>query len=287
MFQIIIMAVVLIIYGNIPSGTAIRCNYREDKPFYLRANCSKRNLTSIPVVYSNVVVLDLSDNCIKVIKNNSFLKLSVLQILNLECNKLEWLEQGAFLGLNKLTQLIIDANRLAYTDQHFSKYIFKPLKSLKHLDICDQDGNLENMDKMNLAWFSYNVISDLINLQSIIIDLFSSPNNSLFGEGFSSLTKLTNVKVGGICDIYGNKELFSNIPNLVSIDLSYCIIKSYAVGTLNGRNLKYLNLQWTMFTSAVWYNLQQDFVNNSIETLVLTYTFHYFEIGDFLGLLMK
>lgn len=206
MIRIIILTVVLTIhvYGNIPLRTAIRCNYQEDKSFYLRANCSKRNFTSIPVVSPNVVVLDLSTNHIEVVDSNSFLILCNLQVLNLYFNKIEWLNQKAFLGLQKLTRLILGQNRLAYTSQQFSKYVFRPLKSLTYLDISFQRGNSK---RMNFTWFSNNVISDLSNLQSIEIDLYSSPNNSVFREGFLSLTKLTNVKAG-VCSMNDNKEVF-------------------------------------------------------------------------------
>lgn len=241
MNTVIILTIFVNLYGCIPSGTTLRCNYFEDKTFNIHANCSNRNLTNIPTVASNVVALNLSCNRIKVVENKTFLYLKVLRELNLSYNELEWLDQGAFLGLKNVQSLILRKNQLAYNSEHFANSIFKPLKSLTYLDLT-----LQRLDstKMKTSWFSKYVISDLTNLHSIGIDIVASATDYIFREGFLSLTKLTAVK-SGFCCINGNAKAFGNISRVDTIDLTDCNIQAYAVGTLSGRKLKYLNLRST------------------------------------------
>ncbi|CAG2196159.1 TLR13 [Mytilus edulis] len=212
MNTVIILTIFVNLYGCIPSGTTLRCNYFEDKTFNLHANCSNRNLTNIPTVASNVVALDLSCNCIKVVENKTFLYLKVLRELNLSSNKLEWLDQGAFLGLKNLQSLILRKNQLAYNSEHFANSIFKPLKSLTYLDLT-----LQRLDftKMKTSWFSKYVISDLTNLHSIGIDIVASATDYIFREGFLSLTKLTAVKSDTLQDfqVFWDNSVFNSLKD--------------------------------------------------------------------------
>ncbi|CAC5374604.1 unnamed protein product [Mytilus coruscus] len=268
MLPVLIMTIVLTVYGNTSRRTEFQCSYWEDRHFNLHANCSKRNFTSIPVVLSGIVSLDLSGNRIKVVHNKTFLKLSHLWELNLSFNRIEWLEIGTFSGLESLQVLILRKNGLAYNSRHFSKSIFKPLKFLTYLDISLQRGWFE---ERNSTWFSQFVISDLTNLQSIEIDIFASTTDYVFREGFLSLSKLKKVKAG-YCVMNANEKAFVNIPHVDQIDITDCVINSYAVGTFSGRQVKYLNLSSTNPQLAVWSNILQDFKRYTINTLVLTDT---------------
>ncbi|XP_071121503.1 toll-like receptor 4 [Mytilus edulis] len=265
MLVLLIVTIVTTVYGIISQRTEYQCSYWEDRHLNLHANCSKRNFTSIPVVLSSIVSLDLSGNQIKVVHNKTFLNLSNLWELNLSFNRIEWLEIGAFLGLERLEILILRKNSLDYNSRHFSKSVFQPLKFLTNLDISLQRGRSE---ECNATWFSQYIISDLSNLQSIEIDI--SPDN-VFREGFLSLSKLKKVKAG-FCVMDANEKTFSNIPHVDQIDITDCVIKSYAVGTFSGRHIKYLNLSSTNPELTVWSNILQDFKHFAIDTLVLSDT---------------
>lgn len=214
MAPVIILTIFLLIYGYTPSIAAFSCHYWEDNHLNLHADCHRMSLTLVPVVLSNVSWFDLSENNITVLANKTFSNLIILQDLDLSWNWLEWLNQEAFNGLQNLKTLKLGHNHLLYSSQHFSKSVFKPLKSLTFLSIGNQlSASPEFELQTSTSWFSKYVISDLTSLESIVIDFVSNRTDYVFRKEFLLLTNLTNVKTGS-CSIEANDKAFLNVPNI-------------------------------------------------------------------------
>ena len=79
--------------------------YEHDRPV---ANCKGLSLTSVPQNLSvNIVGLDLSQNNITEIVNDSFAKYRNLITLNLSENKIKEIQENGFSGLGNLKELYI------------------------------------------------------------------------------------------------------------------------------------------------------------------------------------
>jgi Leucine-rich repeat (LRR) protein len=77
------------------------------------ANCNGLNLTSVPQNLSvNIVGLDLSQNNIHEIVNDSFAKYRNLVTLNLNKNKIKEIQENGFSGLGNLKELYISENNV-------------------------------------------------------------------------------------------------------------------------------------------------------------------------------
>lgn len=249
-----------------------QCSYWQDDQCLLHANCSNRGFGFIPALrLPNVVYLDLSTNRIEKIESKSFSSLTNLLELNLTANIISLLEVDAFLGLEHLRILNIRKNFLVYNSISFPNSVFKPLKSLFHLDITSS--GVYHSDQ-NFEEFSIDVISDLKTLESIVIDIISDRfGQSVFGIGFTSLTHLTKLTAGS-CNIKFDNATFLNVPYLDWISLKNCTMKSYHGGTLKHRNFTFLSFEGIMHHSiADWQNVVYDFDDNLINTLVLTSSF--------------
>ncbi|CAC5389443.1 unnamed protein product [Mytilus coruscus] len=156
------------------------------------------------------------------------------------------LENDAFFGLEHLRTLNIRTNFLVYSSKSFPNFVFKPLKSLVHLDIKSSGVYLSDM---NFEEFSIDVISDLKTLESIVIDIISDRfGQSVFGKGFMSLTHLKKLNAGA-CNVTFDNATFINVPYLDWISLQNCTMKSYHGGTFKHRNFTFLSFEGVMHHS--------------------------------------
>lgn len=79
---------------------------------YLSADCSDRGLEGIPTLRGGVEALDMSENKMKVVANNTFAALAKLRILYLNENRIKVVENGALAGLYYLEVIDLSGNRL-------------------------------------------------------------------------------------------------------------------------------------------------------------------------------
>jgi Leucine-rich repeat (LRR) protein len=185
--------------------------YEHDRPV---ANCKGLSLTSVPQNLSvNIVGLDLSQNNITEIVNDSFAKYRNLITLNLSENKIKEIQENGFSGLGNLKELYISENNVNISSEN-GVNILKDIKGIEILDISDNK-------HFNSAPYIYpdEEFQYLTQLRSLYIDLHSIP---VFGKGFKHL-KLAALYFTK-CRIHQLKNsTFENLPNtIIEIELSDC-----------------------------------------------------------------
>lgn len=236
---------------------------------FLHVDCSGKAMTTIPRFPSNVSFLNIQCNLIQNIKPGIFDNLKILQKLDLSYNNLTRLPQGAFIGLNNLHILILEYNNLNYSIQSFPRGVFKPLVSLKHL-------NIKFNYKLIMQNFPDDVISDLKELNTLEVDAFDAFPVKGFGKGFSQLVKLTQLITGACIMFTVNNKTFENLQYLEYIDVNGCVINTYEYCTLcNRKRLKYLDFSNILLERENIICLTDDLKSSTIDTLLLTNTSHY------------
>ncbi|VDI73365.1 Hypothetical predicted protein [Mytilus galloprovincialis] len=156
-----------------------RCVCMYTKQNLLRADCSRKNITTIPFVPGNVENITFTHNRIQSIGNGAFKSNSRLLYLDLSKNEINRIAPDSFVGLNKLETLIINSNNISSTVST-SNAIFEPLASLLCLVI-------KNNHK-----FAFN-ISTLSNLKTLKIDFYDG--KAYFGKEYTTLKNLTNIEI--------------------------------------------------------------------------------------------
>lgn len=79
---------------------------------YLSADCSDRKLTGIPRLRQGVEALDMSENKMLIVQNNTFSSIANLRYLYLNENRIKVVEAGALVILQYLEVLDLSGNRL-------------------------------------------------------------------------------------------------------------------------------------------------------------------------------
>ena len=189
----------------LPVALGYECKYKyeHDRPV---ANCKGLNLTSVPQNLSvNIVGLDLSQNNIHEIVNDSFAKYQNLVTLNLNENEIKEIQENGFSGLGNLKELYISENNVNISSENGVNI----LKDIKGIEIFDISYN--EIDKPVEYVYPEKEFQYLTQLRSLYIDLQPIP---VFGEGFSHL-KLAAVYFRR-CRIHQLKNsTFKNLPNTI------------------------------------------------------------------------
>ncbi|XP_060074330.1 toll-like receptor 4 [Ylistrum balloti] len=126
----------------------------------------------------STTALNLENNTIEILDNNSFKDLLNLQHLILARNGMHSITPGTFDILGNLTYLDLSYNDLEHSA--FDSSVFKRLHQLRFLYL---HGNRFHLKKI----YPENAISFLTSLQNLRIDIF---NGFQFGNGFLNLTEL-------------------------------------------------------------------------------------------------
>ena len=134
-----IVAVILLV--GMASSCPSVCNCTSNSNG-VDVDCSGRGLHSIPnKLHSNTYILELQNNAISVIKDNTFNNLSSLYELRLNNNNISVIENNAFNNLPSLQYIRMDNNSIAFV----SEYAFENLPNLTSLTFdmyCDSCGNI-------------------------------------------------------------------------------------------------------------------------------------------------
>ncbi|VDI59218.1 Hypothetical predicted protein [Mytilus galloprovincialis] len=227
----------------------------------VKADCSGKNKTTIPLIPGNVANLSLAKNRIQRVDNGAFKYNSQLLYLDLSENDINLLNSKSFQGVSKLETLIMNKNNFSSTVSQ-SKVVFEPLVSLRYLDMKNNSNNC----------FAFN-ISFLTNLHTLKMDFVDG--ETYFGKEFEALRNLTNLDFSGYSGRCLIKVLtpgtFENFPYVQFLDLSKCRINVIHRGTFKHlRYLKFLDLsdnRCLKFTGCI--NITYDLQSTSIRVLRL------------------
>ncbi|XP_052092729.1 toll-like receptor 4 [Mytilus californianus] len=245
-------------------------------------DCSRSNISTIPLFPLGVHVVNLKFNQIEIIRNGTFQMLQNLTELDLSFNQLVEIERDAFVGLNRLQKLNLQNNTLRYSFLSFPDSVFTSLISLKYLNIKFNNKPAEdNLELLQSEIFDIHVET----LETLEIDVLFPVNSTDSGIFPSNITSLKAL-ITGICVITELQEnTFDNLKNLDYIDLSSCPIETYRSNVLQYRYIKYLDLSNTQFLSddVSFFAFMHDINTCALDTLVLSNTvtdydevFHHF-----------
>ena len=228
--------IVIMVFGYGLSQKTEKCNYsKETTGIY--ANCSSRHLTFIPKnIRPDTDILDLSNNLLQTIPNNSFDEITGMEKLILRNNSISKLGMYAFQGLKHLRYLDLSSNRLTYNYDTFDKELFIPLCSLEVLHIHD-----------NLSGDNSTYLDEAVVFCEVLSELYvDGIENTSFGPGYLKLKKLRNLNLsaGKKCNIGVLKnETFNNTIFLTRLQLKNCGLKKiYACAFCPLTYMQYLDL---------------------------------------------
>ncbi|XP_028820409.1 leucine-rich repeat and immunoglobulin-like domain-containing nogo receptor-interacting protein 1 [Denticeps clupeoides] len=224
----------------------------ECYPEVLMANCSGRNLASVPEgSSSDAQRLDLSHNRLKSLARRQFSGLAQLRELDLSDNMLSMIEVEAFMGLQNLLTLRICRNHLKI----ISVGVFSGLPSLRLLDISENEilvfldytfrelANLQYLEvtENDLVFISQRAFTGLTNLKELNIDrcnLTSVPT-----EALSQLTGLVQLRLSRIGLSSLPNASFRKLGRLRELVMMHCPwLDTLAANCLFGLNLTSLTL---------------------------------------------
>jgi Leucine-rich repeat (LRR) protein len=191
-------------------------NYEHDRPV---ANCKGLSLTSVPQNLSvKIVGLDLSQNNIHEIVNDSFAKYRNLVTLNLNENEIKEIQHNGFSGLGNLKELYISENNVSISSEH-GVNILKDIKGIEILDISRNSIWVNNNYDTAPYIYPDKEFQYLTQLRSIYIDLHPIP---VFGTGFRHLN-LTAVYFRRCFIKQLKNSTFENLPKtIIEIGLTNC-----------------------------------------------------------------
>nr|XP_033801768.1 relaxin receptor 1-like [Geotrypetes seraphini] len=126
-------------------------------------NCSFRNLHMVPSASSNVTILNLQNNKIKLLSDHQFIRYQGLKALLLQRNRIHAISSRAFSGLFKLRKLFLSHNRITA----LKPGVFKDLHELEWL-ILDNNkitkitaGSFTGLQSLYFLYMLNNSISEL------------------------------------------------------------------------------------------------------------------------------
>lgn len=179
-------------------------------------------------------ILDLSENIIEDIPENTFRQLINLQKLNLSSNNLYVLPDKLFENLNDLTELYLSDNKLS--SPPFK--IIAPLTSLTHLDLSKNQistiqGHTVSNRNLKTLLLNNNQIRDfpsflLFNLKQLeYLDLSNNLLSALPDNVFKGLNRLKTLDLmhNNIKTI--SNSVFHELHHLLKLDLSENPIQSF------------------------------------------------------------
>ncbi|CAL1547657.1 unnamed protein product, partial [Lymnaea stagnalis] len=166
----------------------------------------------------STIDLDLSENSITSVDDNSFIDMPKLLSLSLSCNALTNVNGQMFTGLTKLRLLNLSLNDISFVPST----TFDDMVDLLILDISNNPNFLNNNATIDPRTFK-----SLNNLQEIYIHVLgiSAQEEKNIGPDVSNLLHLQTLIISGFC----NKKLisetfFNNVPYIVSLKIVDCQI---------------------------------------------------------------
>jgi Leucine-rich repeat (LRR) protein len=234
----------------------------------LKLNLAENEIEDLTLIKSNLMYLsklisiDLSFNLIEKINELDFEFSLNLNEINLNSNRVKFINDLAFKNLIKLKSFKIAKNGLSVFEMNILD-----LRKITALDLSFNQINFESFYEMKSL--------EAIKLENVT---FKQDNISLKMFINSKFTKLIDFS-GFTFGNSSNLELFKNLPNLISLELSRTNIDDKLlrqINLLNFPKLTYLDLSWNLITNLDDYeyhfkymvNLDYlDLSNNLIKTI--------------------
>ena len=211
--------------------------------------------------HQSLIKLDLSNNNIEKVNNESFSFSNQLQTLDLSENQCE-LSKYSFLELKDLSSL--DLSGLNLSD--IPDGLFNPLTNLQEL----------KLDHNKLEWISENTFTNLRQLQILSIswndNLREFDSKAFEQNNYLSKIEITHNKVLSTLP----KELFSNLPNLSYLDLSHNNLSHLELPpNQTWDNLLLSDNPWTCEGNSLSHAILSECANNPTDKL---------SIGEIIGI---
>ncbi|KAK0068440.1 leucine-rich repeat and death domain-containing protein 1 [Biomphalaria pfeifferi] len=198
-------------------------------------DCSSLGLSAVPhKPPPDIIKLDLFNNSISTLENDTFCNYMNLTTLFLTKNNLTSLEVGSFNCLTQLKYLYMKYNKLVMKKGTFPPGLFKPLRNLLILKM--------NRNTFSKIWrydleYPDTALQDLTKLKSLFMDGLDGRS---FGAGFAKMKSLRNLTLAGYSEGYCKLErikedCFQNLTQITFLNISDCYIM--------GRSLKYKTLE--------------------------------------------
>ncbi|KPM04120.1 chaoptin-like protein 2 [Sarcoptes scabiei] len=222
-------------------------------------NDTFRNRNKLEIIW-------LNHNQIKQISANAFDGLSGAEKLYLDHNKINFIEEKAFFSMKSLTYLNLEYNQLA----HLTRNMFEGLESLIELRL--KSSEIIGIEANFLSCFKLLQILDLSDnrIYSIRKNMFQS------GDSITELY-LSNAMIDEI-----EKDSFANLQSLRLLDLSRNSINARQMNVLKlPGSIKKLNISWNNLSNEKGTKLNANFINQlgpSLEILDLSST--QFDLSD-------
>ncbi|XP_052088552.1 toll-like receptor 2 type-1 [Mytilus californianus] len=201
---------------------------------YKRADCRYLQLKTIPPnIPGDIDVLDLSENLISVLENNSFVQFSNLKELLVSKNNISRIEKKVFYPLTQLKVLDISGNNIRNISNQIHPEMFQFSTNLYKLDIRR---NMKDAKRIQSDYtYPGAAFSLLSNLTILYMDLVPKP---VFGPEFKSLVKLEVLGFDYCLLAAMTNDLFKHFTMKVrELHLMRC-------HDILGENVKYGSLQY-------------------------------------------
>ncbi|CAL1538121.1 unnamed protein product, partial [Lymnaea stagnalis] len=205
-------------------------------------NCSYQGFKKVPDnLPTNATDLDLSYNNMTCLPDCVFCRYSQLRVLNISNNGLVTVQENSFKNLAKLVSLNLQQNKIFFNNNPKFKAVFMNLPSLTSLRV----GKNKNFFK----YFSPDeILGGLKNLQELYMDGNITTMKRL--RNMTSLRKLTlEGHTQGTCLLKKLDDAsFINLAQLIQLDINTCHIHKVANRAFQPlQRLKYLNLSFNFF----------------------------------------
>lgn len=198
---------------------------------------------------SDLEVLNVADNKIKLLNKKSFANLFRLKSLDLSQNSLETLPSYVFENLMELESLYLNENKIQIIDEH----TFWGLPAL----------NILFLTKNNLETIDCEVFNNLRNLEYLYLDY----NNITYISGELRLSKLRFLQFNNNNLTNLPDKVFEKSSNLISIDLSHNKLENLSeIPFLKLTGLRHLNLYGN--------HVYMDMFNSLKNSTFITHDYH-------------
>ncbi|CAC5378913.1 unnamed protein product [Mytilus coruscus] len=234
------------------------------------ADCKEIGYRNVPInLPPDIDVIDLTNNYIAVLRNNSFSRYSILIEINLSNNKLDSIDIDAFAGLYQIQSINMSDNSLDVFNV-YTPDLFKHLANVTHLDIRR---NKPTIAKRSATPQHYpdKSFAVLTKISFLAVDVIPYP---YFGPGFKNLQSLKTLKFE-YCylKVLRNNTFEHFSPSLEELVLSGCTRNFIQAET--GVLSKFENLIKLNFAESCVHLIQalkllNVFKNKSMETLILS-----------------
>ncbi|XP_061177767.1 toll-like receptor 4 [Saccostrea echinata] len=242
------------------------------------ADCSKRNLNSMPIFQMNVSKIDLSHNNLEEVGITPPLPL-LLKELNIYKNNLTSISATVFQNLTYMEDLNLAENNLWWDDSPKLSFI-NNLSNLRSLNILSNTYSKSNVS------YPFQSFKNLEKLESLKIDGLLQGD---FKQREWNLTSLTRLSVSGkIGKCYFEKleeGFFGGLPNLKYLVVTGCPIRTIDRGVFSSLHwLHTLDLSNNEFmTFAVLENVSYDLQFTNVQNLHAKKIHCRFGLGTYLS----